>query len=450
MPTFVSGQTAVQPIAARTQTEDVDTDRQTQVTILDPPADIALPASDVADQDSRVNGLVVAGGVAVALAVSGLFLFALGFGVWYAIRDKGKHIPARDIASGSVRPPGTAGQKEPPAKKPAETPPDAKPSVQPPGEVAPANTLPAETLSVPAESTPPPPVVENVVPPSSAPAAVETPAPTPTPTPTPVSATPAGVEAVTGQLGARLVLSNGYRAAFSPDGKRLAAAKWEGGVVLIDLATGDNTLLIRDGKDPVWRPKGGELIAYVTGNAKTEEVWIVNPLGRNPRKISAGGYPTWSADGKTLYFQSRTSAKIHGVNIDGSAPKVKVEIDIPFSWYPAVSPNGQLVAYFLNQQLQIFDVRTSKVIFSQPLPKWPGAVPGWSPDSKQVAYGSFGNGFEGGLWLLDVDSKRVCEIAPGSFTSPAWSLDGKQFAFDNRERSKYGIYVMEAGRLPTP
>jgi WD40 repeat protein len=73
--------------------------------------------------------------------------------------------------------------------------------------------------------------------------------------------------------------------------------------------------------------------------------------------------------------------------------------------------------------------------------------PGWSPDGRYVAFGSWDSDVSHGLWLMDCQTGRVARCLPGPCTMPAWSKDGKRVAFDVRAGPKPGIWVIDAAVL---
>ncbi len=122
---------------------------------------------------------------------------------------------------------------------------------------------------------------------------------------------------------AHRLVTNGFSANWSPDGKKLAfslGVHGYSGIALYDPATEETELLIVPGKDPRWSPDGRQ-IAFVrdcqalrleeltaterkeqTRWARDEEVWIMNADGTEPRRLARGGWPSWGQDSAHIYF----------------------------------------------------------------------------------------------------------------------------------------------------
>jgi len=97
-------------------------------------------------------------------------------------------------------------------------------------------------------------------------------------------------------------------------------------------------------------------------------------------------------------------------------------------------------------KLTIVDCRSGRSAQSVALDGWNGLLASWSPDGKQVAYGSFGGANRVGLWILDVASGRKIMVAEGPLTMPAWSPDGTKFGFQAREEGGSGSVWMIDGK----
>jgi Tol biopolymer transport system component len=152
---------------------------------------------------------------------------------------------------------------------------------------------------------------------------------------------------------------------FSPDGKKVAFARANEGLYVIDAEGGTPQVIAKSYlawwlDSPAWSPDGSRIAYMVYLEAGPEpinyEIWTVNPDGTNPRLLvglgecgggGCSGGLTWSPDGSMLAFHSmrdnlstRTSAiyvvhadgsGLHRINNDGAEP----------SW----SPDGSRLAF---------------------------------------------------------------------------------------------------------
>ena len=241
-------------------------------------------------------------------------------------------------------------------------------------------------------------------------------------------------------------LARGSKASWSPDGTRLVFgnnASSSGGLSIVETSTGEIIELAKSGKDPAWAPGDGRWIAYAEGGSIDEQIWIVEPSGDHRRKVADGGFPSWSPDGKTIYFHSRTLQKLMSVNIDAAADIPEEIMDCTW-FYPAFSTDGKRVAYRLQDQLILADCGSGETIQSYPRQSGAGFLGSWSPDGRYVAYGSYGYQDVTGLWVVHVETGKSKKVAEGSFTMPVWSPDGLKIALDHRISTGFEIWICDS------
>ena len=252
---------------------------------------------------------------------------------------------------------------------------------------------------------------------------------------------------VLSSLSAKL-LGKGFKSSWSSDGKQILISTQPSGIDRVDVESGNVTRLVDLGTDPAFSPSG-KLVAYVRVNGSLqEETWLVNADGSNDRKLADGGFPCWSRDGRTLYFHSHSDWNIKSVDVTSDERVVKDVMLVNESRYPAVSPDDKNAAYVAGGKLVVVNLATMNRL-THTLPGGNGGLVGWSPDSKQIAFGGYGVADNVGLWLFDVSSGKVKQILAGQFTMPSWSPDGKWLAFDLREANRWEVWAIETKQLET-
>ena len=134
------------------------------------------------------------------------------------------------------------------------------------------------------------------------------------------------------------------------------------------------------------------------------------------------------------------------VEADSPSPPLTEVADM--SWpYPAVSPDGMRIAFRKGEDLTVINRQTGKQLQNCPLDGWKGLLSSWSPDGKQIAFGSYGGMNRVGLWILDVASGRKVKVVDGPCTMPAWSPDGTKFGFQVREGDDSSVWMLDAKAL---
>jgi serine/threonine protein kinase/Tol biopolymer transport system component len=250
---------------------------------------------------------------------------------------------------------------------------------------------------------------------------------------------------------AQRLLKNAFEPALSPDGKRLAfsiGSRGNSGLAIMDLETQSIELLMRPGRDPDWSPTGehlafvrdrhvlpltdflGSEAHYQPRSVTKEEVWIIKADGTEPRLIAKGSRPSWSADGKAIYYYSRIDLKHYMIKIDEVAPPVPV-LDYYNCTYcfPSVSKNEKYITYVQDDTLKILDLSLGRSVA-----QWPGPpdlwISSWDPDNERIWLGG-GDALDSrtGLWLYDLKSKSGVRIMPGPITSGQRSPASEQVVF---------------------
>lgn len=245
----------------------------------------------------------------------------------------------------------------------------------------------------------------------------------------------------------------------------------------------------------------GARIAFVsTRDDQDGDLFTINPDGTGLTKLTLNQdideNPTWSPDGRSIAFTSRTvddlRLRIYTIGADGSGRTLlgnTVMERAPIAW----SPDGEHIAYLWKgiKLLSLADNTTTRLPIPDPPPPWNPLYSqnvrnlAWSPDGSHIAVYRRGNWLtllnlatgEATQLLEDVDTfgdlawspdsahlvytggfdlHRVA-VADGSTTQltdtpevyeyePTWSPDGAEIAFVHRERDGEGreLWAMNA------
>jgi serine/threonine protein kinase len=249
---------------------------------------------------------------------------------------------------------------------------------------------------------------------------------------------------------ARPLVTNGFSGQWSPDGTKFAfslGVHGYSGVAIFDSATKETDLLIAPGKDPVWSPDG-KYIAFVRDRQglrleelataarweqqspwTDEEVWVIKADGTEPRLLVRGGWPSWSQDSKSIYYQSRVDNTLCSISIDVRDAKPNRIMACSGS-SPSVSPDNQHVAYFEGGSLKITDLLSQTLGADCAVPLLAEGDTGWSPTGKEVCLGGSNVARQKiGLWIYDLARKELLRVLDGQIQSACWSPRATELAF---------------------
>ncbi len=255
-----------------------------------------------------------------------------------------------------------------------------------------------------------------------------------------------------------------------------------------------------------------EQIAFVSSNRGSgkviQEIWTIHSDGTNRRVLTNSpdllkGWPTWSPDGVEIVFATHEGiGTLHLMDADGGNVTV-LKKDYTSSTRPAWSPDGQKIAYGGTLFIMIFDIRTGKeVAVRVPVHNLSGSrihdvawspdghrlafaakildqekgiqqardvyvmnvdgtglqqltqhraeddAPAWSPDGQKIAFVSYRNVAEGGIFLMNADGSSVVELTNSGEDYPSWSPDGTQLACTHFGSNVYiGVINVNGGDL---
>jgi Tol biopolymer transport system component len=197
---------------------------------------------------------------------------------------------------------------------------------------------------------------------------------------------------------------------------------------------------------PVWSPDGRHIAFYATRDGVGGN-WLVNPDGGDPRElIRAGGWATWSSDGRWMYYNENTQGSaaigaLKKVQPEGG-PSIAVRDDKGNR--PAIAPDGSTL-YFVVERAAVsggsdYEIRVaspengpSRVLAQIParrIPLWQLVHPVLSPDGKWLAL-PLTDGFATNIWALPTSGGPLRQLTDFGRRPTyiarrvSWSADGK-------------------------
>src|SRR5262249_9952880 len=197
----------------------------------------------------------------------------------------------------------------------------------------------------------------------------------------------------------------------SPSGRR-AVISARGQILTIATERGDVTRVVPDkmasrSQFPKWSADG-KYIAFVSDRSGRDEIWISDPEGRSPKKITdldnEKGALVWTPDSRPLLYTA-ADRKLYSYAVADGRTSVVTSSDVNRIGAVAVSPDSQWVA-FVKQ-----DRTLRSHVFLAPIG------------------GSAGN-----------DERRVTDDRLiYSETNPVWTADGRYLVFTSSESASNGI-----------
>jgi TolB protein len=201
-------------------------------------------------------------------------------------------------------------------------------------------------------------------------------------------------------------------------------------------------------ESPAISPDGLK-IAFTSDRDGDIEIYSMDIDGTHPRRLTYApgrdAHPTWSQDGKLIYFQSprdRTMPQIFVMSANGDAQK------------PLTSnPDGARILYMVDQaptpnkshwQICLMNSDGSGQRNLAPS-DFNDQVPRWSKDGKHILFYSDQSGGDQ-LYAMNADgtSRQMLTSGPGSNKDSNWSPDGSRIVFKSNRSGKWAIYVIRA------
>lgn len=197
---------------------------------------------------------------------------------------------------------------------------------------------------------------------------------------------------------------------------------------------------------------------HASPSPQGEHIYLVSPDGSSaPKLLTAGGWPSWSRDGKRIAFHR--DGQICVIDISGSN-----ESCVGAGAFPSLSPDGRSIAFRSLDGIAVMNADGSDVrtlvrhdFRTDTYAPWDMGVakPAWSPDGQYIAFEHLGDGDvqPAQIFVMKADGSDVRRLTMSSDnrryaeSDPSWSVDGPSVFFWSYG---YGLASVAAtGGVPT-
>lgn len=194
-------------------------------------------------------------------------------------------------------------------------------------------------------------------------------------------------------------------------------------------------------------------IVAVKKYAKTKQIYIVDFDGENGYAVTKNNsinlLPTWSPDGKSIYFTSYMNNNPDLYRLDlGSKKAIKISSYRGLNVGASISPDATKIALTLskdgNSELYVMDINGSnlkRITHSHAI----DSSPAWAPDNRTLAFVSDRSGYPQ-IYKVDVNGGTPVRLTfQGNYNqSPAWSPKGDKIVFCGRdERLVFDLFLVD-------
>jgi Tol biopolymer transport system component len=272
------------------------------------------------------------------------------------------------------------------------------------------------------------------------------------------SAFPVNVVTVAPLVSAAAAGNDAFSPSFARQGRSLLFHAGRDRAALMRASIGDDgdvrvATLLRDGAANYHAALSpdGESLAYDSDRDGTRGVYIARADASDPRRISGDGYaavPSWSPDSRRLTFVKAELRRPSIWNVwiadleSGTLSQVSRH-RVGQSWRAPWFPDGERIAYSVEDELVIASVRTgTSRAFRSPVPGRLVRTPAVSPDGRSIVF----QVYRDGAWLLDVPTGKMRRLlADPSAEEFAWSPDGLQVAYHTRRGRSWSVWQVSLG-----
>jgi eukaryotic-like serine/threonine-protein kinase len=209
---------------------------------------------------------------------------------------------------------------------------------------------------------------------------------------------------------------------------------------------------------PLWAvalSPDGTRMAFVSRKSGSNQIWIADVTGANPRQLTTQGsasWPSFAPDGKSVvYMRQDAGQQVWRVAVDGKSEPAQLT-QVPTN-RPELSPDGKsLLCRMRSQEKGTALWRTAVVPLSGGAPRY-YAVPRhggppmmqWLPDGSGFLYADWADGIAN-LWIQDVAEnapRQVTFFESGDIYAFDLARDGKRIALSRGQSTRDAVLIQE-------
>ena len=197
-------------------------------------------------------------------------------------------------------------------------------------------------------------------------------------------------------------------------------------------------------------------IAFVSGKSGSNEIWVADATGANPRQVTHhgnAGWPSFTADGRALvYLKFGESQQAWRIALDGGSEPVRVT-NVPTN-RPSVSPDGKWLLCRLRSTtpgvplwrtaIVPMDGKGAPRYFAAPRSGGP-PVAQWHPDGRAFLYVDFIDDIAN-VWIQDVDGgepRQLTFFDSGEIFSFDLAPDGKRMVITRGQSTRDAVLIRD-------
>lgn len=224
-------------------------------------------------------------------------------------------------------------------------------------------------------------------------------------------------------------------------------------------ADGANDHAVTHGGDalsPAWRHDGRAIVYSDMNDSGTQIEWVNLNTGRanimNATKRGLNITPIFSPDDHWIYFANGDDnrTQLVAASVDSTLPLKRVNIPLPFDCSsPVFSPDGGRIAFVSSRPSlpQIYSVNLDGSGDRLETPHTGSArsyrtSPDWSPDGREIAFQQQNGDFQ--VWSVSLPDHNLRKLTSvGENEDPTWAPDARHIALTSNRAGAKAIWILD-------